>query len=62
MKRFKILLINRYLDPKTKNLLEGNELAKRQEKQMRIWRTYGGKDTREDYIKKLTNKNGGNAQ
>lgn len=62
MKRFKTLLINRYLDPDTKNLLEGNELAKRQEKLMRIWRTYGGKDPREDYIKKLTNKNGGNAQ
>ena len=46
LKRFKILLINRNVDPKTKKIISPSLAAKRQEKQQRQFRTYSGNDPR----------------
>ena len=45
-KHFKILLINRNVDPKTKKIISSSRASKRQERQQRIFRTYGGNDPR----------------
>ena len=58
LKRFKILLINRNVDPKTKKIISPSLAAKRQEKQQRQFRTYSGNDPR--FVqKKSKNKNRG---
>lgn len=39
-KNFKILVVNRFIDPKTRKKLKGIELENRREKQKRMFRTY----------------------